>query len=186
MRTDEHEAQWAAAMRQAIAGDSAAYQSLLTALGGWLRTRMRARLARYGCHDLDAEETVQEALLAIHLKRHTWRPDEPITPWVAAIARNKLVDQLRRRRRRAELPLDDFLEEELGSAPAEEPSTGQDVERVLASLNERQREIVRLVAIEGRSSRDAAGRLGMSEGALRVALHRCLRGLASKLREERS
>lgn len=186
MRADEREAEWAAAMRQGIAGDAAAYRSLLTALGGWLRIRMRSRLARLGCPDADAEEAVQEALLAIHLKRHTWRPGEPITPWVAAIARNKLVDQLRRRRRRAERPLDDFLEEELGGAPVEDPGTGQDVERVLGSLNERQREIVRLVAIEGHSARDAAGQLGMSEGALRVALHRCLRGLATKLREDHS
>jgi RNA polymerase sigma-70 factor (ECF subfamily) len=185
MRADEREAEWAAAMRGAIAGDAVAYQRLLTALGGWLRSRVRARLAQSGCPDLDAEEAVQETLLAIHLKRHTWRPDEPITPWVAAIARNKLVDQLRRRRRRAEVPLDGFLEEELGSAPAEESGTGQDIERVLGSLNERQREIVRLVALEGHSAREAAGQLGMSEGALRVALHRCLRGLASKLREDR-
>lgn len=186
MRADEREAEWGAALRQAIAGDTAAYQRLLTALGDWLRIWMRARLARSGCQDIDAEEAVQETLLAIHLKRHTWRPSEPVTPWVAAIARNKLVDQLRRRRRRAEVPLDAFLEEELGGAPVEEPGTGQDVERVLGSLNERQREIVRLVAIEGRSSRDAAAHLGMSEGALRVALHRCLRGLASKLREDHS
>ena len=54
---------------------------------------------------------------------------------------------------------------------------------MLGSLSERQRGIVRLVAIEGHSARDAAGQLGMSEGALRVALHRCLRGLATKLRE---
>ena len=183
MRADEREAEWAAAMRQAIGGDAGAYRGLLTALGGWLRIRMRARLAHSGCQDLDAEEAVQEALLAIHLKRHTWRTGEPFTPWVAAIARNKLIDQLRRRRRRAEVPLDDFLEEEFGSAPAEEPGTGLDVERVLGSLSERQRGIVRLVAIAGPSARDAAGQLGMSEGALRVALHRCLRGLATKLRE---
>jgi RNA polymerase sigma-70 factor (ECF subfamily) len=186
MRADEREAEWAAAMRQGIAGDAAAYRSLLTALGGWLRIRMRARAAQSGCQDLDAEEAVQEALLAIHLKRHTWRPGEPFTPWVAAIARNKLVDQLRRRRRRAAVSIDDFLEEEFGSAPADEPGTGLDVDRVLRSLNERQREIVRLVAIEGHSARDAAGQLGMSEGALRVALHRCLRGLATKLREDHS
>ena len=86
MQADEREAEWAAAMRQAIAGDGAAYQRLLTALGGWLRIRMRSRLAQSGCQDLDAEEAVQEALLAIHLKRHTWRPGEPITPWVEGMA----------------------------------------------------------------------------------------------------
>lgn len=171
-------------MHLAIAGDEGAYQDLLQALARWLRVVVSSRALRSGSGDLDVEDAVQETLLAIHLKRHTWRRNEPIGPWVSAIARNKLVDQLRRRNRRAELPLDDLLESQLAAdAGEDEVSSGHDVARVLESLQGRQRQIVQLVAIEGHSSREAADRLGMSEGALRVALHRCLRGLAGKLRK---
>lgn len=167
-----------------MAGDAAAYQDLLQALARWLRVIVRTRALRTGSGGLDVEDAVQETLLAIHLKRHTWRRDEPVGPWVAAIARNKLVDQLRRRNRRAELPLDDLLESQLADeADDEEMTSGHDVARLLESLDGRQRQIVQLVAIEGHSSREAASRLGMSEGALRVALHRCLRGLGDRLRK---
>jgi RNA polymerase sigma-70 factor, ECF subfamily len=176
--------QWATWMQAAISGDQAAYRLLLESLAGSLRAAARLRLLRAGCADVDAEDVVQETLLAIHLKRHTWRPAEPIGPWIAAISRNKLIDLLRRRGRRPELPLDDVLEAEL-EAVSEESGVSHDVERMLEGLDERQRRMVQLVSIEGRSAREAAGVLGMSEGALRVALHRCLKALAIQLKAER-
>lgn len=181
MNQDERESRWAAGMRAAMAGDGSAYRSLLQELSVWLRGLMRSRLSRSGHGDIDVEDAVQETLLAIHLKRHTWRSDEPISPWVAAIARNKLVDQLRRRGRRSELPLDDLIEDGL-PAQCEESLANHDVARLMSGLNTRQRDIVQLVAIEGHSARIAAGKLGMTEGALRVALHRTLRSLAQSLK----
>ena len=180
---DEREAQWTAWMRAAVLGDEVAYRALLQALAMWLRTVMRNRLAGAGAEG-DVEDAVQETLLAIHLKRHTWRREELVGPWVAAIARNKLVDQIRRRGRRAELPLDDLLADTLEARTDEEPSTSHDLASAMADLNERQRAIVHLVAIEGHSSRDAAQRLGITEGALRVALHRTLRAMAQRLERQ--
>lgn len=185
MNLELREAQWCAWMRSALAGDEAAYRQLLEALAAQLRTATRMRLARAGCGDLDVEDVVQETLLAIHLKRHTWRVADPIGPWIAAIGRNKLIDVLRRRGRRAELPLDEVLEATL-EAECEEPGVSVDVGRVLSGLGDRQREIVRLVSIEGHSARAAAQQLGMTEGALRVALHRSLRALALMLKEQDS
>ncbi len=167
-------------MLAASAGDEAAYRSLLLALAGYLRRAVRHRFARMGCGDLDVEDVVQETLLAIHLKRHTWRPVDPVTPWVVAISRNKTIDVLRRRGRRAELPLDEVAEPE-APEPAED-AAGHDLAVMLGSLDERQRRIVQLVSIEGHSSRAAAETLGMSEGALRVALHRSLKALAGRWR----
>jgi RNA polymerase sigma-70 factor (ECF subfamily) len=170
-------------MRAAIAGDDGCYRLLLEALSTQLRATTRMRLARGGCGDRDVEDVVQETLLAIHLKRHTWRTTDPIGPWVSAIARNKLVDVLRRRGRHAELPMDDDLASTL-AMETEEAGTSVDVDRLLSGLPSRQRDIVQLVSIEGHSARVAAERLGMSEGALRVALHRCLRTLAASLKDE--
>lgn len=184
MNQELREAQWSDWMRAAIGGDEDAYRLLLESLATQLRANTRMRLARAGSGDRDVEDVVQETLLAIHLKRHTWRTTEPIAPWIGAIARNKLVDVLRRRGRRTELPIDEELEATL-AAETEEAGTSLDVERVLSGLAGRQREIVQLVSIEGHSARAAAERLGMSEGALRVALHRCLRTLAATLKDER-
>ncbi len=185
MNLELREAQWCAWMRTALSGDEAAYRQLLEALAAHLRTTTRMRLARAGCGDLEVEDVVQETLLAIHLKRHTWRVSDPIGPWISAIGRNKLIDVLRRRGRRAEQPIDDILEATL-EAECEEPGDSVDVARVLSGLPERQRDIVRLVSIEGHSAREAAQQLGMTEGALRVALHRSLRALALMLKEQDS
>jgi len=168
-------------MRAAAAGDQHAYRSLLESLAQFLRRAVRQRFLRIGCGDVDVEDVVQETLLAIHLKRHTWRPADPVTPWVVAISRNKTIDALRRRGRRAELPLDEVAEPE--STQPTDDTSGQDLARMLESLDERQRRIVQLVSIEGHSSRSAAESLGMSEGALRVALHRSLKALAARWRE---
>lgn len=181
MEHTERESQWAQWMRAAADGDMAAYRSLLASLAPFLRRAVRQRFARMGCGDVDVEDVVQETLLAIHLKRQTWRPVDPVTPWVVAISRNKTIDALRRRGRRGELPLDDVPEPEAVEDTAQ--AAGQDLALMLESLDERQRRIVQLVSIEGHSSRSAAESLGISEGALRVALHRSLKALAARWRE---
>jgi RNA polymerase sigma-70 factor (ECF subfamily) len=125
---------------------------------------------------------VQETLLAIHLKRHTWDPDKMLGPWVMAIARNKLIDSLRRGGRHIAVAIDDFAD--ILAAEDTAPAPARDVERQLAGLSDRQREVVHSVSVEGASIRDTAQRLSISEGAVRVALHRGLVALAAKLREQ--
>jgi RNA polymerase sigma-70 factor (ECF subfamily) len=175
------EAEWAGLMRQANSGDSAAYEQLLRILAPVLRAVARRGFARAGKSDADAEDVVQETLLAIHLKRHTWDDSAPLGPWLRAIARNKLVDALRRRGSRIELPIDDFAE----LLPAETPEASgivRDVERRLGDLPERQRAVVRSIAVEGISIAETATRLSVSQGAVRVALHRGLAALAIRLK----
>jgi RNA polymerase sigma-70 factor (ECF subfamily) len=177
----DREAEWADLMRAANAGDMVAYGRLLQILVPVLRAMARGAVARTGAK-VDAEDIVQDTLLAIHLKRRTWIDSEPLGPWVRAIARHKLIDALRRRGRRAEIPIDG-LEEVL---PAEEESSDyprRDLERHLDSLPPGQRAVVQAIALDGHSIRDAAGRLAMSEGAVRVALHRAIAGLARIMRE---
>src|SRR5882724_7826473 len=88
-------------------GDATAHRSLLERLSRHLRGYFKGRLARIGRSASEAEDLVQEALLAIHTQRHTYDPDEPLTPWVHAIARYKLIDHLRRTRASlADMPID--------------------------------------------------------------------------------
>jgi RNA polymerase sigma-70 factor (ECF subfamily) len=128
---------------------------------------------------------VQETLLAIHLKRHTWDSSQPLTPWLSAIARNKVIDMMRRRGRRAETDIADF--ENVLAAPPEAENVERELERqdalrLLDQLSGKQREAIEAVSIRGESLRDAAKNLGVSEGALRVSVHRGLKALAELYR----
>jgi len=175
MRATEDE--WAGLMRSALGGDSAAYRHFLRAVTPNLRAIAARNLARYGAAATEAEDVVQETLLAIHAKRYTWDVGRPIGPWIAAIARHKLIDMLRRRGFHQTVPIEVIAETMPCSGPA--PDMGHDAERMLDCLGERQRAIVRSMSIEGASVRETAARHGMSEGAVRVSLHRGLKTLAA-------
>src|SRR6185369_8676105 len=97
-------------MRAAIAGDCNAYHRLLQSLSNSLRAATRRGFAQFGAAMNDVEDVVQETLLAIHLKRHTWDPNQPLGPWVRAIARHKLIDALRHRGRRIEVPIESIID----------------------------------------------------------------------------
>ena len=88
---------WSKMMRAAIAGDEGVYRRLLEEIGRSVRAMARAAFARARIGDADVEDAVQETLLAIHLKRHTWDPSQKLGPWVNAVARHKIIDAMRRR-----------------------------------------------------------------------------------------
>jgi RNA polymerase sigma factor (sigma-70 family) len=180
MGADEEE--WTVLMRAAMAGDEAAYRTFLKAITPFIRTAARRNLTRYGLDVADGEDVVQDTLLAIHLKRQTWDQDRPIGPWISAIARNKLIDLMRRRGRAIKVPIEDVE----GSLAAEEATAaldGYEVSRMLDNLNEKQRMVVRSLAVDGASVRQAAESLNMTESAIRVTLHRAVKALAVIYRE---
>ena len=176
----DREREWASWMRAANAGDAAAYQRLLASLAPSLRAIAHRRLARTRLES-DLEDVVQETLLAIHLKRHTWDETRPFGPWVRAIIRHKLVDAARRRGFRVEVPVDDLTDVLAAPIPNPERSLGS-VERYLDELPARQRDVVRAVTLDGATVRNTASWLQTSEGNVRVALHRGLAALAARIR----
>jgi RNA polymerase sigma-70 factor (ECF subfamily) len=119
----------------------------------------------------------------VHLKRHTWDANAPFAPWLFAIARNKLIDALRKRGRRVFVDIDDFSET-LPSEPPAEPLPTVDIASHLGDLPPRQRDVLQSIAVENASIRQTAEKLSMTEGNVRVALHRGLASLAAKLRED--
>lgn len=175
------EAVWAEWMRAALSGDAAAYRAFLEAVTPFLRGVARKRLGQYGVAAGEVEDVVQEALLAIHLKRGTWDPARSIGPWISVIVRNKLVDALRRRGRRVDVPIEDVIET-LEADPQPDGLQGRDVDRILDHLKPTQRDIVRSISIDGSTVRETAVRLSMTEVAVRVALHRALKSLAALYR----
>jgi RNA polymerase sigma-70 factor (ECF subfamily) len=120
--------------------------------------------------------------LAVHLKRHTWDSEAPFAPWLFAIARNKLIDALRRRGRRIFVNIDDFAETLPGETPRETTSASE-VATQLNTLPQRQRDVLQSIAVDSASIKDTAAKFSMSEGAVRVALHRGLAALTAKLRD---
>jgi RNA polymerase sigma-70 factor (ECF subfamily) len=127
---------------------------------------------------------VQETLLALHLKRNTWDASQPLGPWVRAIARHKLIDALRRRGRRIQVPIESVLD----TLAAEENSSGvdrQDAERLVDGLKGKQRDVVRAIGLDGQSIRDVAQKMKMKEVAVRVALHRGLKSLGARHRKDK-
>jgi len=159
-------------------GDACAYQQLLVLLTVAVRNAVRGRARAAG---VDAEDVVQEVLLALHLKRSTWVRGTPVAPWVAAIARNKIIDAFRRRGHRVEVPVDSVLET-LWIDEVEDEGQAHDLERALAKLNERQGEVVRAGSLEAHTAQEVAIRLQMTEGSVRVTLHRGLKALSATFR----
>lgn len=173
------EAGLAGLLRAAIAGDEKAYAVFLARVAALVRGFVRRRMTQGG---IDPEDVVQETLLAIHLKRHTWRIEAPVLPWIYAIARYKLIDAFRRRGRRIEVDVDDFAD---SIAQPEAETVGErDLTRALDSLPPGQRSVVSAVSVDGRSIGETAGELGMTEGAVRVALHRGLTAIARRFGRE--
>lgn len=178
MNNPVREEEWAAWMRSAIEGDSYAYHKFLTAVTPHLRAIARRRCDQFGASASEAEEVVQEVLLTIHLKRGTWDSSRPLGPWISAIVRNKVVDSLRRRGRQVVVPLEDVVDT-LESHEGVAVSDQIDIKHILEKLKDPQRTIVQSISIEGASIRETADQLEMTEVAVRVALHRALKRLAT-------
>ena len=187
MTTSSRENDWAAWMRAAMTGDAGAYRQLLASLVPHVRAVARSRCRSLGAPENEVDDLVQEVLLTIHLKRGTWDQSRPIGPWVAAITRNKLIDVLRRRGRHVTVPIEDFVDSLRAEDPTPELST-RDMDTLLGRLKPQQREIVRSISLNGSSIRETADRLKMTEGAVRVALHRALKAMRvlyrSSIRED--
>src|SRR6202171_564667 len=157
-RVREREDEWTGRMRLAISGDSAAYHRLLRAVTPVLRGAARRGLARAGQPVDQSEDVVHDILLAVHLTRHPWDANAPFAPWLFAIARNKLIDSLRRRGRRVFVNIDDFAETIAGGAAAE-TAPANEVAAQLQTLPARQREVLQAIAVDSASIKDTAAKI---------------------------
>ncbi len=160
-------------------GDAAAYRTLLAKLAPRLRGYYKRRLVGAGRSADEAEDLVQETLLAIHLKRHTYDPDALFTPWLHAIARYKLIDFLRSNRMsRMDVPIDDRLDL---MAEDDQVSTegAHDMAKLLGRLPRQTRQAIEAVKLEGNSVAETAVRYGMSESNVKISIHRGLKALAA-------
>jgi RNA polymerase sigma-70 factor (ECF subfamily) len=170
------EAELARLMDAATAGDESAYREFLRQACLMIGKFVRRRATGSG---IDADDIVQDTLLAVHLKRHTRRPDMPVTPWLYAIARYKLIDAFRRRGRRLETTIEEFTD--VLAQPETESAMDWEIAHALETLSPGQRAVVTAISVDGRTPSEAANDLGMRESAVRVAFHRGLRAIAARV-----
>lgn len=162
---------WAALMAAAQTGHGGAYRRLLGEVSDWLYRYFRRRLP-----SVEVDDAVQETLMAIHRRRHTFDPRHPLGPWVAAIAKRKWIDQLRSLGRR---PTDD-LSDDLAVKDHEAAVTSASVlASLLGRLRPAQAQAILLVKVQGYSIEDACHETGLSASAVKMNIHRGLARLSA-------
>ncbi len=174
------EAHLRALLLQGLAGDEAAHRVFLTEAAGLLRAYFRNRLRG---HAEDAEDLVQETLVALHTRRDSYDPAYPLTAWLYAIARYRLIDFLRRAKHRTHAPLDGI---EIGEIdPDYEASDAKrDINTLLDKLPEKQRTAIRMVKLEEKSVKETADATGLSESDIKISIHRGLKTLMRLMGQE--
>lgn len=166
--------------RRAIDGDRCA----LGCLAALYRPRILQVALRYTRDEADAQDVCQETLLSMILRIRECRNPAALPAWLSAIARNHAISMIRRRARRALVPLEAASAVASQADPLAEVEwmeTRGQVERAAGSLPRMQREVLALVDMQGLRHREAAGVLGISEGAARVHLHHARRTLRRQL-----
>jgi RNA polymerase sigma-70 factor (ECF subfamily) len=148
-------------------GDFAAATALIHRLSPRLHRFFAVQIASRG----DADDLLQETWLRIHEVRRTYRPGEPVLPWLYAIARHIRVDHYRKERRIA--AREGRLEEMPPmAAPTSGPVETPDLEALLAPLPESQREVIAMLKIAGMSLEDVARATSSSVGSVKQKAHR--------------
>lgn len=174
--TAEEERLTSGLMARAQCDDASAYRELLTILDSMARSYARRRLG-----DVPAiDDVAQETLVSVHLARRSYDPQRPFAPWFYAIVSSRLIDAIRRERRIARREVSRKRVPDSAVPEPVDQLRGVDVEMLhaaLAALPPRQRDIVGALKLRDESIRDIAGRLGMTQSAVKVAAHRGYRAL---------
>jgi RNA polymerase sigma factor (sigma-70 family) len=176
---------WSRLMAAAQDGDRAAYERLLHEILPFIH----ALAARQHRAPDRIEDVAQEVLLTIHRVRHTYDPSRPFSPWLAAIARRRSIDLLRRRGRIEAAETSNAVAYETFAAPvANRQEAGRDAKatlgRAVAGLPPGQRQALELVKLRELSLADASRLSGKSAGVLKVNVHRALKALRARLKAE--
>jgi RNA polymerase sigma-70 factor (ECF subfamily) len=165
-------------MRLSQEGDKKAYQRLLTQLVPLLKGYVSKRIADEGAR----EDLVQEILISVDHAKHTYDASRAFKPWLFSIAKYRLYDYLRKhykKHEKEELLLQEFSSEATVDIESYVTMTDETI-KLLETLPKKQQVILRLMKVEGYSAAETAKKCGMSEGAVKVTVHRSLKQLKEK------
>jgi len=156
-------------VRATARGDQDAFTRVYGAYGRMVRAVLLGRVPRR-----DVDDLLQDVFVTAYVKIRELRDPAAFGGWIAAIARNRATDHLRRARDHDELP------PELPGGDAVEADT-LIVLDAIRRLPEAYRETLLMRLVEGMSGAEIADRTGLSPGSVRVNLHRGMKLLREKL-----
>lgn len=162
-------------MASAQSGDREAYRVLLAAAMNWLVRYYSSRTAPQLVEDL-----VQDTLLSVHSNRANYDCTRPFYPWLAAIARYRWIDSLRKLSSTEQLQEWDAEVESEQDAVLSRLSLGNLLSRIPAA----QANVISLTRISGKSIAETARITGQSETLVKVNVHRGLQKLAALVESE--
>lgn len=174
-------------MRLAQDGDGGAYKRLLAEVTPLLRRVIHRQRSFLQASDI--EDVVQDTLISLHTVRASYDPARPFTPWLMAIARNRLVDAARRYGR---LSTNEVSVAEYPETFSEEPTNSIDeaygdpeaLKEAIKHLPPGQRRAVEMLKLREMSLKEASAASGMGVSALKVAVHRGMKALRKSLSNE--
>ncbi len=133
----------------------------------------------------DASDMLQDAWLRIHRVRHTYRPGEPLLPWVYAIARCVRVDSYRKRRR--------IAGREIAVEVLPEPAVANDdttdlppFDQIIAELPASQRQVLTMLKVNGLTLEEVAQATSSSVGSVKQKAHRAYERLRGMIQSPRA
>ncbi len=144
---------------------------------------LKSFASQYGSRS-EAEDLLQDTWLQIHKARHTYRPGEPVLPWIYAIARHVRVDGYRRaqRIRLSEQPMSTLPEPPVAAKP--NPSQALDFDTLIAVLPAGQREVVSMLKASEMSLEEVARATSSSVGSVKLKAHRAYQKLRAVLKSQ--
>lgn len=171
-------------MLRSLDGDKIAYEKMLLTISTMLRGYLMNSLSARHRNLETVEDLIQEVLISIHRKKHLYRTQMPILPWLFAIARYRLIDYLRAENRRPR------LEGWEDTFDAPEPKRMElsserlfELEEILSGLTPRQRRVLLLAKTEGVPLAEIAQQLDMSLSTVKVTIHRCLASIRKQVKK---
>jgi RNA polymerase sigma-70 factor (ECF subfamily) len=148
------------------------------------------QLQRFPLDDESRRDLLQEAMLQVVRKLHTFRGDAQFGTWLYRIAANAALMRMRSEQRRRSAPIDDEMPATLGNVSewterADHKMEGRQraarLDEALSALPPSYRDIVIDHYIDGQTLQGVAHRLGTTESAVRSRLHRARASLRRML-----
>lgn len=178
-RAARHAAASEAMCRYRPTGDPAAFHEVYRNTAADVHGFLCRRVDR-----LPAEDILQQTYLHVHVARASFRPGADVYRWIRAIARNLVIDYVRRGGRELPFQLDEdgsVVEPPCPAGGADELMMGRQLEARLQaahiSLPENQRAAFELIRFEGMSYEEAAETMGKTVAAVTSLLHRAMEAM---------
>lgn len=156
-------------------GNTEAYEGFLLLCSVIMKKYLRFLGGKYENKET-TEDILQEVLISLHQKKHTFQLDKPLLPWLYAVARYRFIDFYRAKKR---LPRMIELTDDIAAKSSEEFDFN--FEEILDLLTPKQKELLLLVKVEGASYAEAASTLNMSVPSIKVGIHRVIKTIKAKV-----